>query len=315
MRKPPDARGAAMPRGSLMSWGRLGTFLLAGAAMCGAGLIAAVLVAGLMLSAPSRVPAGPASEGAEAVAFNAADATTLRGWFMPGRPGAGAVVLMHGVHASRRQMLRRAVILRDLGFAVLLFDFRAHGESDGQRITFGAREALDAAAAIGFLRARLPGERIGAIGASLGGAAALLGPGPLAIDALVLEAVYPDIGRALEARLRVVLGGHRLAPLANPVLTPLFLRLMPLVTGVRAAELRPIDRIGAVHGPVLVASGTADDRTPIVEARALFHAAQGIKEFWAVPGARHEDLQAFDPEAYRARVVGFLMTWLRPEDR
>lgn len=304
MREPPEAVGAVM---------RWGGFLLAGVTTCGVGLIAAVLVTGLVLSSPSRALVGPPPVGAENVSFRAADATLLRGWFMPGRSDAGAVLLMHGVHANRSQMLRRAMILRDLGFSVLLFDFRAHGESGGRRITFGMHEALDAAAAIEFLRARLPGERVGAIGASLGGAAALLGPGPLAVDALVLEAVYPDIERALDARFRVVLGG--LAPLANPILTPLFLRLMPLVTGVRAAELRPIARIGAVRGPVLVASGTADDRTPIAQAWALFHEAQEIKEFWAVPGARHEDLQAFDPAEYQTRVVGFLMTKLRSAGR
>ena len=43
------------------------------------------------------------------------------------------------------------------------------------------------AAAVAFVRARLPGERVGAIGVSLGGAAALLGPAPLAVDALVVR--------------------------------------------------------------------------------------------------------------------------------
>lgn len=49
-----------------------------------------------------------------------------------------------------------------------------------------------------------PGEKIGAIGQSLGGAAALLCPRPLQVDALVIEAVYPDIdgARELFARAR-----------------------------------------------------------------------------------------------------------------
>ena len=81
--------------------------------------------------------------------------------------------------------------------SVLLFDFRAHGESTGDRITFGALESVDARAALDFLRTELPAERIGAIGVSLGGAAALLGREPLPVDALVLEAVYPAIDVAI----------------------------------------------------------------------------------------------------------------------
>ena len=67
--------------------------------------------------------------------------------------------------------------------------------------------------------ADLPGEKIGAIGSSLGGAAALLGPHPLPVDALVLESVYPDIGAATGNRIRAVLGwpiGALVAPKGTP---------------------------------------------------------------------------------------------------
>jgi len=88
--------------------------------------------------------------------------------------GQGAIVLMHGVWSNRRTMVQRARVLHEHGFAVLLFDFQAEGESPGKHITFGHLEGLDAAAAVAFARQRLPGERVGAIGVSLGGAAALL---------------------------------------------------------------------------------------------------------------------------------------------
>src|SRR5439155_11809470 len=98
-------------------------------------------------------------------------------------------------------MLGQRGLVKAEGFSVLLFDFQAHGESTGARITFGHREGQDAAAAIAYMRARLAGERVGAIGSSLGGAAALLAPKPLEIDALVLESVYSDIRSATENRI------------------------------------------------------------------------------------------------------------------
>ncbi len=217
---------------------------------------------------------------------------------------------MHGVHSNRLEMVRRARLLADRGTAVLLFDFQAHGESTGRRITFGKLEALDAAAAVGFARDRAPGERVGALGISLSGATALLGPEPLDVDALVLESVYPDIDAALANRLRAALGGS-VGPVAVPVLGPLFKLLLPPILGVRPAELRPVDRIGEVRVPVLVAAGTADDRTTLAESQDLFAHLWAPGTFWAVPGAGHEDLQRFDPVGYGRVVLAFLDHHLR----
>jgi uncharacterized protein len=288
--------------------------LIAGAGFAGAViLIASVIAVGLFLSAPARaiVGAAPTDLPVEAVSIASASASgaTLRGWFVPGRPGAGAVVLMHGVHANRLSMLRRARLFHAEGFAVLLFDFQAHGESTGTRITFGHREGQDAVAAIDYLRERLPNERIGAIGISLGGAAALLAPAPLDVDALVLEAVYPDIGAATANRIRAVLGPIG-AVVASPV-AALFKLLLPPFLGVSAADLRPIDRVAAVRAPLLLAAGTRDDRTTVAEVRAMFARANEPKWLWLVEGAGHVDLEGFSPAEYRSHVLAFMIETLR----
>jgi alpha-beta hydrolase superfamily lysophospholipase len=288
---------------------RLGLRLPILAGLAGAGLCAAVLAVGLRLSAPARTAVGPAPAdlaGAEAVAFSSPSGALLRGWWVPGAAGGGSVVLLHGAWEDRRRMLPRARVLHAEGFAVLLPDLQAHGESTGRRITFGRREGQDAAAALRFVRERVPGERVGVLGVSLGGAAALLGPKPLAADAMVLESVYPSIEAALGNRLRARLGALAARPLA-----PVFALLLPPVLGVRPEELRPIDRIGAIRAPLLLASGTHDDRTTIAEARALFDRAPAPRQFWAVEGAAHEDLEGFAPEPYWSRVLPFLVQHLR----
>jgi alpha-beta hydrolase superfamily lysophospholipase len=89
------------------------------------------------------------------------------------------------------------------------------------------------------------------------------------------------------------------------------IRVVGSKVGVTESRLRPIARIGAVRAPVLLASGTEDPYTPLVEAESLYAHAPAAKRFWAVPGARHEDLYAFDPATYRRRVGGFLERWLR----
>ena len=290
-------------------------WLLGLGALAVVGLCAAVLAVGLYLSSPAAADIGapPAFlPGAESVSFPSGSGATVHGWFASGAsPPGGAVLLLHGVRSNRREMTERARVLQQHGYAVLLIDLHAHGETGGRRITYGKLEAVDAAAALDWLRRRLPGTRVGAIGVSLGGAAALLGPEPLAVDALVLESVYPDIGAALSNRLRIGLGPW-VGPLATPVLAPVFQTLLPPILGVRPAELRPIDRIAAIKSPLLLASGTIDERTPLAEAEALFARAPEPKQFWAVPGAAHVDLERFDPGAYWQHVLPFLDHALRP---
>lgn len=291
--------------------------LVTGMAALGCGLCAAVFVVGLGLSSPAPAALGPPPPGlsnAEEVEIPSASGSMLRGWWLPGAiTGEGAVVLVHGVGANRLQMVPRARVLHERGLSVLLFDLQAHGESPGRRIAFGKLEALDAAAAVRFVRDRRPHERLGIVGVSLGGAAALLGPEPLTVDALVLEAVYPDIDAALSNRLRVSLG-----PVAGTLFTPLltlaFKVLLPPVLGVTPGELRPIDRIAMARAPILIASGTADTATPIDEAPALFDRAAQPKQFWAVDGAGHVDLEYYDPDRYWSVVLPFLTKYLRHDE-
>lgn len=280
----------------------------------GLGLCAAVVAVGMTLSAPHPSAIGPPPPdlaGAEGVEIPSASGSVLRGWWVPGMgPGGGAVVLLHGVWENRLRMVARARKLAAHGFSVLLIDLQAHGESPGRRITFGHLEGLDAAAAVDYVRDRRPDDRVGVIGVSLGGAAALLGPARLAVDGLVLESVYPDIDAALSSRLRSGLG-PTVGAVFTPVLTPLFEMLLPPILGVGPGELRPVDRIGEVRAPVLILSGSVDDRTPIEEAQALFARAAGPKSFWAVEGAGHVDLEGFGPEVYWQHVLPFLARTLR----
>jgi len=275
-------------------------------------LVGAVVAAGFHLSspAPERIGPPPADLPAEMVSIKSPSGSMLAGWFVTGRPGNGAVVLMHGVQGNRLAMLRRARLLIAEGFSVLLFDFQAHGESPGRRITFGYLEGKDATAAVAFVRARLPQERIGAIGSSLGGAAALLGPVPLSVDALVLESVYSDIVTAIENRFRVILGSYLGNLVARPMAC-LFELVLPPFLGMQAANLRPIDRISQVTAPLLIAGGTVDTRTTIAETRAMFQRAPEPKILWEVEGMGHFDLEGFVPDEYRKRVVKFLKDYLR----
>ena len=85
----------------------------------------------------------------------------ISGWLVRGVRGHGMILLVHSLRSNRVEMLSRARFLNEQGYGALLIDLQAHGETPGDRITFGARESEDVEAAIAYLRNAFPGERLG----------------------------------------------------------------------------------------------------------------------------------------------------------
>jgi uncharacterized protein len=256
-------------------------------------------VAGELVAPATHDVGSPPPEYAfESIAFPSKSGAELAAWYLPSKHSKATVVLLHAIRGDRRAMLGRAKILHEAGFATLLVDQQAHGESSGENITFGYRERLDVMAAVDWVRNRNPEHRIGIVGWSLGGAAALLAS-PLDIDALVLESVYPTIEEAVRNRIAMRLGilSHLLAP-------ALLVQLEPRL-GISPRQLHPIDHVDKIGCPVLIAAGDQDQHTTLEESRKLYDAAQEPKEFVVFEGAFHQDLFDFDEAKYR-QIVTFL---------
>lgn len=261
-----------------------------------------ILVSKLVAPANHPVPL-PAGFEAQIVSI-AGGRHQIAGWWVDKGVGSPVVLLVHAVRADRSSVISRAQLLMRHGFSVLLIDLQAHGETPGEAITFGLREAADVVSAREWIKRAAPGRRIGVIGCSAGGAAILLGSQPSGFDAVVLEAVYPRISRAVENRIRI-----RLGPLAS-LLTPLLLMQLQSRLHISSSELEPIHSIGRLGSPVLVLAGSKDEHTTLAESQELFDAASPPKSLWIVEGARHQDFLAFDPQGYDEHVVKFLIEHL-----
>ena len=268
------------------------------------GLVATLLV-GTLASAPIVAAMGspPSDLPVEAVAIDSTSGSRLSGWYIAGQAHVGAVLLMHGVRANRLEMVERARLLHREGLSVLLFDFQAHGESAGRNITFGYLESRDARAAFDYLRRRTPGEHVGAIAVSLGGAAAILAS--LDADALVLEAVYASFDSAVENRLTMRVG------MMGRLLAPLLTWQVKWRLGFDPRLLQPAARIAELHTPLLLIAGDADQHATLGEMKLLYARANEPKELWIIPGARHVDFYRYARKEYHRRVLDFLMPRLR----
>lgn len=255
-------------------------------------------------------PDEPARHGlpGEAVRFPSRDGLMLGGWWIPADgPSRGAIILCAGQNGSADADLPQAIPLHTAGFDVLLFDWRAHGRSEGTQVTMGAREQLDLAGAIDYATGERGADRIGVLGFSMGAGVALMTAATDArIATLVLDGAYPRLDGILAARLR-------LAGLPGP--PALFgARLILLAASLRANcqlfRANPIDYAPGVQAPALFIHGEADPFVSGAELDALQAALGGPSEAWRVAGAGHRQAVALAPDEYARRVVAWFETQL-----
>ena len=265
-----------------------------------------VLSIGSVLSAPNNVEIGeiPSELNGKEVKFNNKSGNILSGWFVPGDDQHGGVLLMHGVRSNRREMIQRAIFLNQVGYSVLLFDFQAHGESEGENITFGYLESQDAESAYTYLIKQIKKKSVGVIGVSLGGASALLGDVSKKANALIVEAVYPTLTDAIENRISMRLGkvGRYLSPLLMWQIEP---RL-----GFNPKVLAPINQLSGLNTPLFIIAGTNDKHTTLSESKRMYNVASEPKEIWLVKGAAHQNFHQYSPKIYRKKVLGFFGKYL-----
>lgn len=188
-------------------------------------------------------------------------------------------------------------------FHLLLLDFRGHGASAGEQVSFGINEARDIGAVLDALLAQpefkdLP---VGCLGISMGGAIALLAAAQDSrIRAVVCEGAYADWGKAIARGIWMSYHIPRF-PLGQWVIGATGIRL-----GRRPEELSPVRAIGKIAPrPVMIIHGLEDRSIPPEEARALFEAAREPRDLWLVPGAEHVACFYLNPEEYLRRVLGF----------
>lgn len=250
---------------------------------------------------PSDVPG--ARPPARDIRLTSADGIALAGTYWPGStPDAPAVLLIHGSDSSREAMAANAEWLSRQGYAAMTVDLRGYGESATARHSFGMLESRDARAAFAWLKREQKGAPVAVIGASLGGAAALLGEnGPVPADALILQAVYPDIRRAIRNRI-----AGKLTDVPAALLEPLLSLQSRIRLGVWPGQLSPVTALRSYRGPVLVIGGGADAHTPPAETREMYDAVSGRKALWIIGGVGHAEASNPHSAAYRREVLDFL---------
>jgi alpha-beta hydrolase superfamily lysophospholipase len=211
-------------------------------------------------------------------------------WWEPASANGDAVVVVHGFAAHKdqpavEQVARRLVAA---GHAVLTYDSRGHGESEGL-CTLGELERLDVDAAVWAAAGHA--DRVVVVGTSMGGVAVLNHMAAATEDVADGTAARGAVVVATPARWQIP---HTWRGMASVMITQtgagraLAARRFRTRVAVRPGRGDPpVERIGLVGRPVAVVHGLADRYLPPAAATALFTAAHEPRRLDLVPDMGH----------------------------
>lgn len=220
------------------------------------------------------------------------------------------IIFLSGIHnPSVTAFFGHARMLLDAGYASILLEMRAHGESAGDVIALGFKEHLDTRAVVDYIRAnsRYAETPIVVYGLSMGGAVAINSIGQIPdIDALISMSAYSawdDVFLDNMGATGILAAVQRL-----------FVRLhTTLKYGWANRHINPKDQIQNLDGrPALLIHSRGDSQVPYANFERLVARAPEHVETWVREGDLHFIVQEglfLTPQEdteYAARILGFL---------
>jgi dipeptidyl aminopeptidase/acylaminoacyl peptidase len=237
----------------------------------------------------------------EEVSFRTDIGLMLRGWYFPAEtPDAPAIVYAPATARDQRSGLSLVRPLHQAGYSVLLFSYRGHGHSDGDRFgfTYGAQESKDVDAAVAYLAEARGIRQIGAIGHSAG-----------AVSVILSAARNPHIGALVAASpfpsMQAIWYANR--PWYFPKsLFELTFKFAEWRKRFSRHEVQPQDVIGQIAPrPILMVHSLGDKRITPEQAQGLFDAASEPSCLWLVEDASHAEVRSVVLEEQIQGIIHF----------
>jgi pimeloyl-ACP methyl ester carboxylesterase len=243
---------------------------------------------------------------AEKVKFLSRDGLQLYGWFLKGEKQP-VVILLHRLGATSLSMSCQARLCQKAGYNVLMFDFRAHGDSQGDTIT-GEMEINDVFGALDYLASRpdVDANQVGILGVHYGAVIALYAASQsAAIKAVVLESIGPAT---------LTDHGGRPETLRRWIIYPfnwLLYSLFDFMSGVERRE-GVVELLHLIYPrPVLfISTGRGKEQYFV---RRFFDAARHPKTLLDVPHASRGIAASVDYQTYQEKVLTVLARAFRDD--
>lgn len=241
----------------------------------------------------------------EKVYITSRDGLKLAGRYYHVADGAPVALCLHGYRSLPvKDFCGGGKMLPRLGFNVLMVYHRAHGESEGNTITFGIKERYDCIEWVKYINSRF-GENIPVViyGISMGAATAILAAGEKDLPKNVSCAVADCPYSSPKAIIRKVAGEDMGFPvgLAYP-----FVCLSAMVFGsFRIGNVSCVQAARESKIPILLIHGESDDFVPTYMGREIAK-DNPLVELHTFPDATHGICYITDKERYISVLKEFL---------
>ena len=220
--------------------------------------------------------------------------------------GGKTAIIVHGYRDCNIKFLYLARLYNELGFHVLLPDLAAHGQSEGEAIQMGWKDADDlllwCAVADSLFCCEEQESRIIAHGVSMGAATVMNCSGrqvPSSVKGFVADCGYTGVWDEFAEQLQ--------AQFSLPAFPMMHIAslLCEWKYGWNFQEAAPIESLRKSRLPMLFIHGTADDFVPTRMVHELYKAKPADKELWLAPDAGHALSYLCHPKEYTARIRAF----------
>ncbi|MBI4844727.1 MAG: alpha/beta hydrolase [Nitrospirae bacterium] len=200
----------------------------------------------------------------EDVNITASDGISINAWFIPSALPRAAIIFSHGNGGNISHRLEKILILNNLNFDVLIYDYRGYGQSKGRPGEDGLY--LDAEAVYKYLvnERRISSGRIIAFGESLGAAV--------------------SIDLALKHELRGVIIEEGFTSVKD--VAKHYLPFIPAI--IYKSKYDSLEKIKNVHSPKLFFHSIDDEIIPYDFGKRLFEAAPEPKMFVNLRGGHND---------------------------
>jgi len=234
--------------------------------------------AGALLLPTRHVTARQTPTACDERTFQGLD-VSLRGWECKTTATArrGTIVYLHGVADNRGSAVGVIEKFRPLGYDVIAYDSRAHGDSGGDRCTYGYYEKRDVQRVLD----QVEGGNVILIGHSLGLAVALQ-------TAAIESRVRAVVAVSSFSDLRTIATEHAFY-FPRWSLAPAFARAEHDGNFV-VDDVSPEKAASRINVPVLIVHGARDRDTLPIHSQRVFAALRGPKQMITIDDAAHNDV-------------------------
>lgn len=216
------------------------------------------------------------------------------------------VIIVHGIGQDKWVSMKYADIFLDEGFNIFVFDNRNHGESGGERPSYGYYEKDDLQTCVAYIKSINPAGIIGIHSESLGAATAMLHAEIYnqnnTVAFYIEDCGYSDLRQLYIARA----GDYGIPDFLRPILVDYMSLICKIRSGFFLGQISPIQSIDNVETPILFVHGEKDDFVPPQMAYDLFQAKSGHKALYIAAGAGHAKSITVDEVKYREAIGRFL---------